>query len=69
MDRSHVDYLWIIVMVLSAVWILILTAPIHCRGCIGEQVMYIYQCVTIQKQTCLHLGWPEGILKQNLIIW
>ncbi len=36
---SHVDFLWIIVMLLSAVWTLILTAPIHCRGSIGEQVM------------------------------
>ncbi len=26
-----VDYLWIIVLYLSAVWTLILTAPIHCR--------------------------------------
>ncbi len=34
-----VDYLWVIVMFLSAVWTLILTAPIHCRGFIGEQVM------------------------------
>ncbi len=35
---------WIIVMFLSAVWTLILTAPIHCRGSIGELVMqwYIY---------------------------
>ncbi len=32
-------YLWIIVMFLSAVWTFILTAPIHCRGSIGEQVM------------------------------
>ncbi len=30
MDWSGVDYLWIIVMFLSAVWTLILTAPIHC---------------------------------------
>ncbi len=30
---------WIIVMFLSAVWTLILTAPIHCRGSIGELVM------------------------------
>ncbi len=30
---------WIIVMFLSAVWTLILTAPIHCRGSIAEQVM------------------------------
>ncbi len=33
---SGVDYLWIIVMFLSAVWTLILTAPIHCRGSIGD---------------------------------
>ncbi len=32
MDWSGVDYLWIIVMFLSAVWTLILTAPIHCDG-------------------------------------
>ncbi len=30
---------WIIVMFLSAVWTLILTAPIHCRASISEQVM------------------------------
>ncbi len=30
---------WISVMFLSAVWALILTAPIHCKGSIGEQVM------------------------------
>uniref|UniRef100_A0A671KS68 Stereocilin n=1 Tax=Sinocyclocheilus anshuiensis TaxID=1608454 RepID=A0A671KS68_9TELE len=30
---------WIIVMFLSAVWTLMLTAPIHCRGSTGEQVM------------------------------
>ncbi len=27
---------WIIIMILAAVWTLILTAPIHCRGSIGE---------------------------------
>ncbi len=32
MDWSGVDYLWIIVMFLSAVWTLILTAPIHYRA-------------------------------------
>ncbi len=30
---------WIIVMFLSAVWTLILTAPIHCRGSISDQIM------------------------------
>ncbi len=29
-------------MFLSAVWTLILMAPIHCRGSIGEQVLYRY---------------------------
>ncbi len=38
-DLSGVDYLWIIMMSLSDVWTLILTAPIHCNGSIGEQVM------------------------------
>ncbi len=42
MDWGGVDYLWIIVMFLSAVWTLILTAPIHCRGSIGEQVTQCY---------------------------
>ncbi len=42
MDWSVVDYLWIIVMFLSAVWTLILTAPIHCRGSIAEQVIKCY---------------------------
>ncbi len=35
---AGLDYLWIIVMLLSAVWTLILTAPIHCRASIAEQV-------------------------------
>ncbi len=34
--------LWIIVMLLSAVWALILTAPIHCRWFLGEHVMQCY---------------------------
>ncbi len=42
MDWSGVDYLWSIVMFLSAAWTLILTAPIHCRGSNGEQVMQCY---------------------------
>ncbi len=33
---------WMIVMFLSAVWTLILTAPIHCRASIGETVMQCY---------------------------
>ncbi len=57
-----VGLVWIIVMFLSAVWTLNLTAPIHCRGwCIGEQVMQC--CISsnlMKKQTHLYLGWPEG---------
>ncbi len=36
MDWTHVDFLWIVVMFLSAVWTLILVAPIH-SGSTGEQ--------------------------------
>ncbi len=36
MDGSHVNYFWIIVMFLSLVLALILTAPIYCRGSTGE---------------------------------
>ncbi len=55
---TGVDCLWIIVMLLSAVWTLILTAPIHCRGSIGEQVMQCYISPNLlKKQTHLHRGW------------
>ncbi len=55
MDWSGVDYLWIIVMFLSAVWTLILTAPIHCRGSIAEQEMEYYISPNLmKKQTHLH---------------
>ncbi len=47
--------------VLSAVWTLILTAPIHCRASIDEKVMQCYISPNLmKKQTHLHLGWPEG---------
>ncbi len=43
-------------MFLSAVWTLILMAPIHCRGSIGEQVMECYISPNLMKtQTHLHL--------------
>ncbi len=50
---------WIIVMFLSVVWTLILTAPIHRRASIGEQMMqcYIYPNL-MKKQTYQRLGWP-----------
>ncbi len=65
MDWSGVDYLWIIVMFLSAVWTLILTAPIHCRASIAETVMQCYISPNLmKKQTHLHLGWPKDIFQQ-----
>ncbi len=52
---------WIIMMFLSAVWTLILTAPIHCRISIDEQVMECHISPNLmKKQTHLHLGWPES---------
>ncbi len=39
MHWSHVDYLWIMVMFLSDVCTLVLTAPFQCRGSFGKQVM------------------------------
>ncbi len=51
MDWSGVDYLRIIVMFLSAVQTLILTAPIHCRASIAEQVMQCYISQTVEKET------------------
>ncbi len=38
-SHKHVDYLQIFAMFLSAVWTLIFTAPILCRGFTSEQVM------------------------------
>ncbi len=46
--------LWVTVMFVAAVWTLILTAPIHCRGSTGEQVNFS-KSVPIKKQTHLHL--------------
>ncbi len=66
MDWSGVDYLFIIVMFLSDVWTLILTAPIHCRASIAEQVMQCYISPNLMKKTnseggnfqkILILGW------------
>ncbi len=59
--RTGVDYLWIIVMFLSAAWNLILTAPIHCRAPIAETLMQCYISPNLmKKQTHLHLEWFEG---------
>ncbi len=55
------DYLWIIMMFLSAVWTLILTAPIHCRASIAETVMQRHISTNLtKKQTHPDLGLSEG---------
>ncbi len=50
-----VDYVF-----LSAVWTLILTAPIHCRASIAEQVMWCY--------ISPNLEWAEG-KEINIFTW
>ncbi len=51
---------WIIVMCLSAVWTLILTAPIHCRASIAETLMQWHISTNLmKKQTHPNLGCPE----------
>ncbi len=53
---------WIIVMFLSAVWTLILTAPIHCRASIAETLMQRHISTNLmKKQTHPDLGWSEDI--------
>ncbi len=49
---TGVDYLWIIAMFLSNVWTLVLTAPIHCRGTIDEQVMW---CDIFQRNKLIYI--------------
>ncbi len=65
MDWSCVDYLWIILMFLSAVWTHILTAPIQLQiinWWASDLMLHFSKSVPIKKQTHLHLGWPEGDL-------
>ncbi len=71
MDWSGVDYLWIIVMFLSAVWTLILTAPIHCRRSIGEQVMdakFLQICSYEQTNSILD-GLRMSTFSANFHFW
>ncbi len=56
MDWHHVDYLWIIVMFLWAVWALILTAPIQRIHWWAKDVILNF---SKKKQTYLHLGRPK----------
>ncbi len=63
---SGMDSLWIVIF-LSAVWTLILTAPIHCRGSIAEQVMECY--ISPNLFWCkLFLGWTVPLIINLKII-
>ncbi len=66
------DYLWIVVMFLSAVWTPVLTAPIHCREFNGEQVMSFLQ-ICFNEHTnlyVLYLGWQRmSTFSANLHFW
>ncbi len=44
--------------VLSAVWTVILTAPIHCRRT-RDVMLNFSRSVLKKKQSHLHFGWPE----------
>ncbi len=65
------DYLWIIVMFLSVVWTLILTAPIHCRWSIGEQVMECYISPNLMRNKLIYIldGLRVRTLSANLHFW
>ncbi len=56
-DWISVDYLWVIVMFLSAVWTLILTAPIRCRGSIGERWNAKFLQMCSDEETNLFTSW------------
>ncbi len=60
MDCACVEYLWIIVMFLSAVWTLILTAPIHCRASIGNTMFIQIYSKEETNSSRLHLRLIEG---------
>ncbi len=56
---------WIIVMFLSAVWTLILTAPIHCRASIAETLMQRHISTNLmKKQTHLDCITVTQLCKQ-----
>ncbi len=69
MDWSGVDYLWIIVMFLSAVWTLILTAPIHCKGSIAEQVMECFPKTDEETNSKILDGLRVSKFSANFHFW
>ncbi len=53
---DYLHYMWIIVLLLSAVWTLILTAPIHCKGSVGEKAI---NAKILHICSILDLEWAE----------
>ncbi len=55
-------------MFLSAVWTLILTAPIHCRASIAETLMQRHISTNLMKKQLIpDLGWPTSISANVLL--
>ncbi len=79
MDLSHLDYQWIVVMFLSAVWTLILTHPLTPEDSLVSKWCTVlpnfFKSAVKKKQTPLHLAWPEGeyifwkFLEQKYLRW
>ncbi len=67
MDWSCVDCLWIIVMYLSAVWTLILTAPIHCIGSVSKYCNSQYILMKTQTR-CVKLIHILDSLRVNTLL-
>ncbi len=57
MDWSGVDYLWIFVMFLSAVWTLILTAPIHIHWWASKWCNVTFIQICSNEETNLSTSW------------
>ncbi len=66
MDWSGVDYLWIIVMFLSAVWTLILTAPIHISPDLMKKQTWMAWGRIHSKQIFI-FGWTIPCIKYTFI--
>ncbi len=67
MDWSGMDYLLIIVMFLSAVWTLILTAPIHCKASIGNAKFHQI-CSDKETNSCTYVAKVSNMTSTNCLI-
>ncbi len=65
---TGVNYFWIIVMFISRVWTLILTAPIHCRRSIGEQAMLHFSKSDEETNSATsQMAWEWAHIQQIII--